>query len=398
MSFKKKKIMAKKVGIIDIWAYKIRVAITKYKNKDMELLWYWEKRSWFNQWDYNQHDINETSKDTLRKLGDDINESIEKAKEEWAWEIDDIILNIPFQEVFFESSKINYIRKKSGFVDKAELIEILKEIKEKSLGKSFQNILDTAGYKKENLKLIIATLQNITLDGKESKKIIGKNPKEIRFSILNIFIPEHKYEFIKSIWETIHKNIIKIVPSEYSIAKLSYSHKNYVVIDLWNSHASIIVCEQGCILWVRKLSFWIDDLIKEISKKYKKTRNDVIKSIDEPIFWKEKQKFLKTFTQILSITLEDILGKQVCPHNFFMTGWGSNKFIKQHLESQTTLQKELKMIKKVHFVSPTIEYIEDIESSKSNLNIYSMMNSTLDFIQREKDPIEESLKIVMGTK
>jgi RNase H-fold protein (predicted Holliday junction resolvase) len=36
------------------------------------------------------------------------------------------------------------------------------------------------------------------------------------------------------------------------------------------------------------------------------------------------------------------------------------------------------------------------DSSKSNLNIYSMMKSTLDFIKRQKNPIEETLKKVMN--
>ena len=50
MAFTTKKIKSKTVGIIDIWTYKIRVAITKYKNKDLELIGYWEKRSFINEY------------------------------------------------------------------------------------------------------------------------------------------------------------------------------------------------------------------------------------------------------------------------------------------------------------------------------------------------------------
>jgi len=55
------------------------------------------------------------------------------------------------------------------------------------------------------------------LDNLESKKIIGKNPKEINISLLNIFIPESKYEIIRYLSKSIGKNIINIIPSEFAI-------------------------------------------------------------------------------------------------------------------------------------------------------------------------------------
>ena len=50
------------------------------------------------------------------------------------------------------------------------------------------------------------------------------------------------------------------------------------------------------------------------------------------------------------------------------------------------------MAKDITFITPQIEYFDNIDSSKSNLNIYALMMSTLSFIKKEKDPIEESLK------
>jgi hypothetical protein len=54
------------------------------------------------------------------------------------------------------------------------------------------------------------------------------------------------------------------------------------------------------------------------------------------------------------------------------------------------------MVKKVSYITPNIEYLDDIESSKSNLNIYSMMKCATNFINRQKDPIEDLLKKVMS--
>jgi len=386
MNFTTKKIESEIIGIIDIWTYKTRVAITKYKNKDLELIWYWEKRSLITNYNFSN----------IKKICDNILDWIKKAEINWNRKIEKIILNIPFRELFFESSKINYIRKNhEKKIDKNELTSITKEIINISLKKAFKNIKENNSYSKEQLKLIISNINNILLDKTKNKKLLWKNPKEINISILNVFIPENKYEFIKSIWNILDKKIIKIIPSEYSISKLDYQEKDIVIIDLWSSHTSVIIKLNNEIVWVKKIAMWMNDLIKDIQKNYNKTKIDIIKSIDEWIFLKEKKDFLKNFKDILIITLEEILWKNICPNYFFMLWWWSNKFIKDFLQKSNFNENNLKILKKISFIKPNIEYLGDINSSKSNLNIYSMMRCAVDFIKREKDPVEDSLKIAM---
>jgi hypothetical protein len=70
--------------------------------------------------------------------------------------INDIILNIPFEEIFFQTSKINYIREDSQKnIDKKELLKIMKEIESQSLKKHYTSIRNTSGYKKKDIRLII---------------------------------------------------------------------------------------------------------------------------------------------------------------------------------------------------------------------------------------------------
>jgi hypothetical protein len=390
MAFTTKKIKSKVVGIIDIWTYKIRVAITKYKNKDLELIGYGEKRSLITEYE----SISETLDN--KQTYEDIADGIKKAESDANTKIQEVIINIPFRELFFEFSKVNHIRKDhKKEIDEDELNEILTEVKGISLRKAFKNIKENNSYSKEQLKLIISNINNIFLDKKENRKLLWENPEEVNISILNIFIPEDKYDFIKSLWNTLEKKIIKIIPSEYSIAKLNYSKKNIVIIDLGSSHTSIIVKLDNNIIWVKKIAVWINDLIKEIQKNYNKTKIDIINSIDEGIYLKEKRSFLEIFKDVLMISLEEILWDKICPHHFFMLWWGSNKFIKQFLQEIDLNKWNLKIAKKISFLTPNIEYLSDIDSSKSNLNIYSMMNCALEFIKREKDPVEDSLKEIM---
>jgi hypothetical protein len=188
------------------------------------------------------------------------------------------------------------------------------------------------------------------------------------------------------------KNIKKIIPSEFAVTNLFKKKQDVVIIDLWSTQTSIIVKKDNKILWVRKHAFGIDSLIKNIRKNYNRTKIEIIQTIDQDIYEPEKQEFLEIFENILVISLEEIVWTDICPNDFFMMWWGSNKFIRKYLEKQNLNQNNLKIAKEINFVSPKIEYFENIDSSKSNLNIYALMLGTLSFIKNENDPIEESLK------
>lgn len=390
MSFTTKKIESKIIGIIDIGSYKIRVAITKYKNKDLELIWYGEKRSFITEYNSVSESID------TKQIYEHIDDAIKKAETDAGVKVDEVIINIPFQELFFESSQINYIRKnKENIIDTNEIHDIIERVKEISLKHAFHNIKKISSYSKEQLKIIISTIYSIQLDQIENKKILSKRANEINISILNIFIPEDKYDFISWLGNVIEKKITKIIPSEYSISKLEYWVKEVVIIDIGSAHTSVIVKEGKNILWVKKITIGMNDLIKEIQNNYHKTKIDIINTIDEEVYLREKKKFLEIFKDVLIISLEEILDTKLCPHSFFLLWGGSNRFIRKYLQEIDLNQGNLKIAKKVSFITPNIEYLSDIDSSKSNLNIYSMMKCALEFIKREKDEIEDALKEAM---
>jgi len=398
MNFIKKEIKPKIIWIIDIWTYKIRVWICKIINRDVELIWYWEKRQ-----DENYIIMQEFQ--DLEWISENISQALHKAEIDWNIIVDDIIINLPTPHLFFEFSKINHIRENSEIkVDDKELYEIMTIIEWLALKKHYKNIKNNSGYKKNDLRLLISNITNVLLDEKKSKKIIGTTPKEINISLLNIFIPESKYEIIRYLSKSIWKNIVNIIPSEFAITWLFKKTNDIVIIDLWNSHTSIIVKKNWSILWAKKLSFWINDLIKQIRQNYNLTKNDIIEKIDQDIFIPEKIVFLEIFKDILTITLEEILWKEICPNDFFMAWWWSNKFIKNYLQSIDLNSSWLKIVWKISYKYPSIDFIDDkitnnpdwIDWAKSNINIFAMIKTTLDFIKKDKNKIEKTLKKVIA--
>ncbi|MFK7779698.1 MAG: hypothetical protein QM490_00995 [Candidatus Gracilibacteria bacterium] len=397
MNFIKKEIKPKIIGIIDIGTYKIRVGICEIINRDVELIGYGEKRQ----------DEDYVVMQEFKNLGgisENISQALEKAERDGNIKVNDIIINIPTPNLFFEFSKINHIREDTNNpINDVELYELMKIIESKALKKHYKKIKEHSGYGKNDLKLLISNISNILIDNKTTKKLIGTNPSEVNISLLNVFIPGSKYETIKYIEKAIGKNIINIIPSEFAVTGLLKKIKNVVIIDLGNSHISIIVKKDNNIEGAKKLSFGINDLIKQIRKNYNLTKNDIIESIDLDRFTTEKIKFLNIFKDVLTITLEEILGKKVCPNDFFMIGGGANKFVKNYLSNIDFHDSGLKMIGKISFISPKIDFldskIEDnpdwVDSAKSNINIFAIIKTTLDFIKKDKSKIEQTLKQVV---
>ena len=176
-----------------------------------------------------------------------------------------------------------------------------------------------------------------------------------------------------------------------------------MILDLWHTHTSIIVKRNENILWVKKLNFWINDLIKRIRENYNLARSEIIKKFDENIFEKEKTEFLEVLSDILIITLEDILKFDICPNDFFIAWGWANKFIRDYLQNLNFNKYNLRMVKKINLISPKINFLDNkitenpswIDSTKSNINIYAMIKITLDFIKKDKNKLERTIKRII---
>jgi len=397
VNFKRNEIPAKYIWIIDIWTYKIRVWICKILNRNVELIWYWEKRQ-----DINDIDLLEIK--NLENVCKNINQAIEKAQNDAKIKIDDFMINVISPNLFFESSRINFLRDKDKEIDEKEAYEILKNLESQAFRNHYKRIKNSTWYNKSDLQLIISDVLNLSIDSENNaKNIIWTNPKNINLSILNIFVTENKTEFRNYISKYLKKNIVNIIPTEFALLSLFHDKKSVIIIDLWNSHTSIIVKKDNFVLWAKKLSFWINDLIKRIRINYNLTKIDIINTIDSENFLNEKTEFLEIFKDIIAISIEDILKDEVCPDNFFMVGGWANKFIKNYLEETNFNNYNLKILKSIKFISPKIDFIDDkitenpewIDAVKSNINIYAMIKTALDFIKKDKSKIERTLKEII---
>ncbi|PID87599.1 hypothetical protein CSB07_00570 [Candidatus Gracilibacteria bacterium] len=385
MNFIKREIKAETIGIIDIGSYKIRAGICNFKNGDLELIGYGEKRQ-------DTRYIKSGEVTNIEGLCKNIESALKKAEKGLKIKVKKIIINISFKEVFIKTNKLNYKRKDIyKEIDKEELDTIIKKVEKKIISEHLSDIKNDSGYNKSDLKLILSNITKIQIDKIDTKKLLGQNGENISLSILNTFIPLSQYNLLEYIEEYLNKKIIKILPSEYAITKLFKKKNNIVIIDVGNYHTSIIIKKEGQIIGVSKIPIGIGNLVKNIRKNNDVSKINIINSMDENIYADEKIDFLEIFEECLIAGLEKILGNNICPHNFFVSGGGSNIFVKNYIKQIKFQKRGIKIIKEVNFVEPKIKYLENILSS-SNLNIISMIITTLDFIKKGKDPISESLR------
>lgn len=397
MNFDIKKIEPKYVWMIDVWTYKIRVWICKVFNRNVELIWYWEKRQ-----DVNDIFLQEIK--NIENVCENIKIAVEKAEIDAKMKIKEFMVNIPTSNIFFESSVVNYLKKEpEKEIDDESMYKILKDIELNIFQNHYKRIKWSSGYDKNDLKLVISNISNIMLDWESSKTLLWKKAKFIDASVLNIFITRTKFELKNQISNYIKKDIIRIIPTEYALAWLFSDKKNIVILDIWNTHTSVIVKKNWTILWVKKLSFWINDFIKSVREKHNLAKSEIIKKIDENIFLAEKADFLEIFSDVLIITLEDILRFDICPSDFFISWGWANKFLRDYLQNLDFNKYNLRMVKKINLVSPKIDFIDNkitenpswIDSAKSNINIYAMIKSTLDFIKKDKNKLERTIKRII---
>ena len=168
-------------------------------------------------------------------------------------------------------------------------------------------------------------------------------------------IPNDKYNTIQYIGNYLGKKIAKILPSEFSVTQIFKNTEDIVFVDIGSSHISIVIKKGKNILGLSKIPLGMNDLIKNIQKKYKLTRTEIIANIDSPVYLAEKQEFLTIFDSCLITGIEEIIHDDICPHRFFLSGGGNNAFLRQHLASLSLGKHHIRSIGEIELIQPELE-------------------------------------------
>ena len=400
--FIKNKINSEIITIIDLWSYKIRVAICEFlknnSNKEsIKLLAFTEKRQ--SIWDIETNTIK-----NLDNICENIQIAIKKAEKIANIKTNKVAINSSFMPSFLETSKINYKRtNKNKLINIDELKNILKDIETKSIKNQTKRIQEKYDYSFKNLDIILNDISNINIDNELTSKLIWFSWEKISFNITNIFIPKSNFDTINYIEKYLKIKITKILPEEFTLTRLWKKQKDIVIINIWNSSSYITIKDKNWnIIWSIKIDVWIEKLINNIKQISNLTRSEIIKKLNRDDFYKqEKKDFLDIYSFLILQSLKEILKEKICPNNFFIIWWWwNNNFFKNYLKKINFIDYWIKITKQIKFILPDIKKIAKIENveeilNKSNLNIISMI-LTYDFLlQKKENTIEKITKNII---
>lgn len=394
MSFTRKHIPAKTLCIIDIGSYKLRACGAKFKNKEIEILAYNEKRQ-----DVSYFANNECL--NLPGLCENIGSIIKSLESETETKFSDIVINYPFWELFVGSKNINYKRKHAHKkIDSNELLEVLSSVEKLCLKHLASQIDKFYGLSQKEVQILLSRVNSISIDGKKQEHVIGQEWENMKISLLNAFIPSMKHDLISQIWNVLWKNIYRILPSEYCISKI-FPQNNILIVNLWATQTTLTLKLEWDLIGISKISIWINDIANKISKKTWERKAEVIRKLwEDDSYPNEKKEFLSIWWESLGITLSELLGWKICPKKIHVWwGWSQNTFIKHFIESHDFRKYDIKMVKDMEFVD---EDLADVFTSMKNLkledikriplDIYTLLYETNTIISREKDIVSTCLK------
>lgn len=394
MHFTKKDIKPEVYYIIDIGTYKLRAISVKLKNKGIQILEYVEKRQ-----DSSYFINNECT--NILGLSENIWDLISKfSKPEWL-ENPELICTYPFGEIFSKTKTINYKRSRPHTpITIKELGKIIESVEKLCLKKVSSEIYQTYGRDMKDIHIILSKVEHIKVDTQMYSKILGREWELLNIKLQNICVPREKHESLIQIWNSIWKKIYKVLPSEYCMPFI-FPSKNMCVIDIGASTSNICIKKNGAIVALTKIPIGIGHLIDKIKSQSSYSGSQIIESLDSRnTFTEQKEAFIKVWRRSIGIALCELLEWEVCPHIFFVYGWGNNNsFITEALLHLDFAKYDVKIAKKIEFVeedmSTILSNIENISLEhikKIPLGMFALLLETKNILQKNGDIVSSSLE------
>lgn len=391
MNFTVRELYNKKFSILDIGSYKIRSLTWKLDIEEIDILWYSEKRQEednFFLWEI----------ENFKEVQENISLCLKKSEK--SFDVEDTIVNTLSPISFLFSHQVNHIRKNPLLViNEEEIFSIIQEIEKRCFYESLVDIEYKSGYKKEEVKNIFSSILEVSIDGKKVHSPLGKMGKNIKVSLINIFIPLHYYQISNQIFENIGRKNVITIPFEYSLLRY-FPEETCVLLNIWNAKSSLWIKKNNTIIGTNRINIGIQDLIKKIKDKYPHIPLfQIIQDLDTPFWQEEKTQFLEIFSFCIIEWLKEIIWNETCPHQFFfLWWWGNNNFLKEYFFKLDISRFDIKMVKKIENIAfPELGKIDKswFLKSVSNLDLLSTILTYEEREEKKNDILSKLLKSVI---
>ncbi len=169
-SFKVNKINQNKIiTLVNVWSYKVRVAICSFSFSGVTILWYWEKRQ--SRLDIINNEIN-----NLSGLCETIKQAIKKAELESPESSKNIVINPFFTNAFYYSKTLSYKNSTTNIeLWNKDIFKIVSNIESTSMLSIFKVLQEKYWLEKNELNLVLSNISNIIIDWKKVNTVLRNN-------------------------------------------------------------------------------------------------------------------------------------------------------------------------------------------------------------------------------
>ena len=173
-----------------------------------------------------------------------------------------------------------------------ELVHIFEKSEKICLKQLAGEVDELYGIQNKDLQILLSRVNTLKLDGNLEEKVIHKTGTHVTLSLLNAFIPASKHHLLMQISHVLGKNMYRILPTEFCIAKI-FEETDIVIINIGATQTSTTLKQHNEVQALSKISIGINDLVQKIARKNDLPRAEIIDALADSKFIAEKNEFLQ---------------------------------------------------------------------------------------------------------
>jgi cell division ATPase FtsA len=311
---------------VDIGAYRVKVIICSIVNGSLKILGKASTRQ-------SKKNVISGEIADLSSVSDTVRRTILKAAEGLESLPKEIVLSVSSASLLYDSIGTNYVRQNPDDpISMEEVDRMIASTEGKSLDRVAERSEERLGLSESELRLVTTTLTSITLDGKKVSNPIGFSAKNVKFTLVNFFVPSSVFQSLTLIVRDLSMKLVSIVPTAIALPKLleesSDSFDSNAFVDFGYSKTLVVLENRSEILGAATLDFGysaLEDLLR-------KERSGLTGfDIEERLchgekYQKEHSTSFEAFHSLLfdgvRVALDEI-SKTSRPRNFFFSGGGA---------------------------------------------------------------------------
>ncbi len=322
---------------VDIGAYRVKALVCRIRGGDVEIV----RRASTRQAKKNV--IGGEIAD-LASVSDTVRRTILKAAEGLDSLPSEIVVSVSSSALLYDSVGMNYVRESPDDpITMEEVDRMIASTEGKSLDRIKAKAEERLGLSETELRLVTTSLTSITLDGKKVSNPVGFPAKNVKFTIVNFFVPSSTFSAITLIVRDLSMKLVSVVPAAVALPKLldesPDSFDSNAFVDFGYSKTVVTLEHRSELIGAVTLDFGFSTLEEMLRSEGKGLSGfDIEERLSHPE--KYASEHAGTFSDFSDLLADGIrvalteIAADIRPRNFFFSGGAATESLRNALSER----------------------------------------------------------------